>query len=214
MRPKIALGLALSVVLALLIGVFLIKGKPHAVEVRSLWQLYWEAKLSGTKERHNWTNKLLADNIGEAGRLGSLFYVTWIGTAPQCHSGFVAEKAQFLEVNNLAKKESLLAWESQEGIVCRVAVLSISPGLSPSIVSVAKALLGTHRNAYPTFVRKGEFITLFDHRKWLRDGKLTSGCPLKPLNNVSKFGRVGVSPGIYYLFGEDGNVLEVGFFFS
>lgn len=214
MKRIIALGIALSGGLALLIGGFLIISQPQVTKSRGVWWLWWEAKLSTPQERHHWTTKLLASNMDQAGRLSSLRYVTWVGTATQCRGGFVADRARFLEVSYLTPKEFLLAWETKDGIVCRVAVLSESPGLSPAIVSVAKALLGTHRHSYPPFLREGEVISLVDHRKWLRDGKLTSGCLLKPLGHATKFGRVGVWPGIYYIFGEDGSVLEVGFFFS
>lgn len=214
MRPIVVLGLVLSVGIALLVGGFLMLRQPPAGKTHGLLQLYWEANLSRTEQRHRWRAKLTADNIHEVGRLGSLFYVTWIGTALQCQHGFLAERAQFLEVSYLGSKEFLLAWEDREGTVCRVAVLSSSTAVSSPTVSAAKALLGVHRNAYPAFVQKGEVISLLDPTTWVRDGKLSLGCHLRPLGDASKFGRTGHWPGVYYIFDREGKVLEVGFFFS
>lgn len=214
MRRVIALGLVLSVGLVVLVVIFLMRGQPHSEIPRSLWQVYWERKLSRAKERQYWTTRLLRGNIKEAGRLEWVLYVVWVGTAPQCGSGFVADTAQFLGVSHLGSKGLILAWTNKQGTVCRVAVLSESSALSSSIVPVARALLGTHRDAYPAFVQAGEVLSLVNHRTWLRDGRLTWGSAVKPLQNARKFGRIGTWPGVYYIYDEHGNVLEVGFFFS
>ncbi|MEJ5252094.1 MAG: hypothetical protein HPY54_00005 [Chthonomonadetes bacterium] len=178
--------------------------------------LYHQFRLSRPEMRQEWRRKLLVTSRADAGDLWS-FEVVWIKNAPTCQNGFRARRMRLLEVPVAKPECHMIVWEDESERVCRVAV-AVSDArirLPEWVFAEALNLLGQKYSAVYIFAREYELLSLVNHDRWLKDGRLEWGMWLPPLRDKARtFGRDGTWPGVYYLFGEDGKVLEVGFFYS
>lgn len=178
--------------------------------------VYHESRLARADQREEWTKRLLATNRIEAGRVGWISNVVWFASAPGCQDGFHARRVGLLGAPGPPRGWSMIVWDSADGRVCRVAIVTwdAQTKLPAKAFAEAELILGQNFEDVHTLFG-GEVVALVDKDRWLKEGRLEWGTWLPPLQGKPKtFARHGVWPGVYYLFGEDDKVLEVGFFFS